>query len=93
MKHSVIFLALFFPYFMFARQNSVLSTGDWYKITVQETGVYKITYDDLAGYGIDVGNIDPRHIALYGLPAGMLPESSLEELFTQLSKPKAAAKK
>ncbi|HYW94591.1 MAG TPA: hypothetical protein VE870_03285, partial [Bacteroidales bacterium] len=30
---------------------SLLSTGNWYKIRVKETGIYKLTYDQLATIG------------------------------------------
>ncbi len=80
MKYSAIIFILFFPFFLFAQQNSVLSDGDWYRIAVEQTGVYQITYDNLSVYGIDVDNIDPRHIALYGHAAGMLTES-MEEFY------------
>ena len=69
---GVIFL-LFWGTIMFA-QNSVLSTGNWYKIAVEVTGIYKITYNDLVSYGINPGQINPKHIRLYGNGNGMLPE-------------------
>ena len=84
MKYSAIIFTLFFPFFLFAQQNSVLSNGDWYKIFVEETGVYQITYDDLSAYGIDIENIDPQNLAIYGNPAGMLPESMEEPYYTDL---------
>jgi hypothetical protein len=58
---------------MFA-QNSVLSTGNWYKIAVEVSGIHKITYNDLVSYGLDPGQINPKHIRLYGHGNGMLPE-------------------
>jgi len=57
-------------------QHSVLSTGDWYRIGVKETGIYKITYQDLIGMGIDPENTDPRNIRLFGNGNGMLDESN-----------------
>ncbi len=56
-------------------ENSVLATGNWYKIAVSSTGVYKLTYSDLASLGIDVNAINPKNIRLYGNGGGMLPES------------------
>ncbi len=58
---------------MFA-QNSVLSTGNWFKIAVELTGIHKITYNDLVSYGINPGQINPKHIRLYGNGNGILPE-------------------
>lgn len=55
-------------------QNSVLASGNWYKISVQKTGVHRITYDDLLSYGINPGVINPKYIRIYGNGNGMLPE-------------------
>ena len=84
MKKSVCIALLLVPFLAFSQQNSVLSTGDWYKIAVEETGVCKISYNDLAGYGIAVDNIDPRNISLFGNKAGMLPESYDDPFYTDL---------
>lgn len=56
--------------------NSVLraGSGDWYKISVDKDGVYKIDYDFLVSLGIDVDNIDPSWINIYGNGDGRLPE-------------------
>ncbi len=55
--------------------TSVLSDGDIYKFEVTETGVYKLDYNFLKNeMGIDVDNIDPRTIKLYGNGGGVLPE-------------------
>jgi len=85
MKTSALFFLFLFPLFVFPQVNSVLSSGNWYKIAVEETGIHKITYDDLTVYGIDPDQIDPRNIALYGNPAGMLPEPMDEPYYTDLS--------
>ncbi len=55
-------------------ENSVLASGDWSKLKVAKTGIYKITYNDLVSYGINPSGIDPRTIKLYGNAGGMLPE-------------------
>lgn len=57
-------------------QNSILSTGNWYKISVHETGIHRITYDDLLSYGIDPDQVNPKNIRIYGNGNGMLPESN-----------------
>jgi hypothetical protein len=56
--------------------HSVLRSGDWYRISVGETGIYKIDYNDLVGMGIDPEQTDPRNIRLYGNGNGMLDESN-----------------
>jgi hypothetical protein len=40
---------------------------NWYKIKIESTGVYKITYDDLSRAGIPIRTIDPRTIRLYNI--------------------------
>jgi hypothetical protein len=57
-------------------EQSVLSTGDWYKIGVQQSGVYKIDYGQLQDMGIDPASVDPQKIGLFGNGNGMLPESN-----------------
>jgi len=54
--------------------NSVLSSGNWVKMSVNSNGIYKISYDLLASMGINPSDIDPRDIAIYGNGGGMLPE-------------------
>ncbi|MCA0429274.1 MAG: type IX secretion system sortase PorU [Bacteroidetes bacterium] len=54
--------------------NSVLSTGNWYKIGVGKTGVYKIDKSLLTKMGIDVSSLDPKKIKIYGNGGNALPE-------------------
>ena len=64
--------------------NSVLNQGDWYKLGVDIDGVHEITYSDLQALGIDVENIDPNKIQLFGKPGGMLPLLNSEERIEDL---------
>ena len=59
--------------------NSVLTTGDWYKIPITGTGVYKIDYDFLNNSGINVTGINPKKIKIHGNGEGMLPQQNSEE--------------
>ena len=54
-------------------QNSVLASGDFYKIEVKESGIYKIDKNFLQNAGIDVNNIDPKTIKIYGNGGKELP--------------------
>ncbi|RLD90151.1 MAG: hypothetical protein DRJ09_05080 [Bacteroidetes bacterium] len=56
--------------------ESVLNSGDWYKIGVLTSGIYKLTYSDLQNLGIDVDNINPEKIQIYGQFSGMLSEAN-----------------
>lgn len=58
--------------------NSVLAKGDWYKMSFINSGVYKIDYSTLKSWGIDVDNINPRYIGIYGNGAKMLPQKNSE---------------
>ncbi len=57
-------------------EQSVLATGQWYKVGVQQSGVYKLSYTDLQQMGINPTSIDPHKIQLYGNGNGVLPEAN-----------------
>ncbi|MBL7859043.1 MAG: type IX secretion system sortase PorU [Cyclobacteriaceae bacterium] len=59
-----------------AAQESVLRSGNIYKLAVEKTGVYKISYDLLKKIGIDPDKTDPRKIKLYGYGGGMLAQAN-----------------
>ncbi|MBP6402553.1 MAG: type IX secretion system sortase PorU [Bacteroidia bacterium] len=56
--------------------NSVLANGDWYKLSLTKNGVHKLTYNDLKNLGVDVDNIDPTSLRIYGNGGGMLPQAN-----------------
>ena len=58
--------------------NSVLKDGNWYKISVDEDGVYSLSYSDLQSLGVNVTNLDVNSIRLYGNGGGMLPRLNSE---------------
>lgn len=64
--------------------NSVLKDGAWYKMGISSTGMYKIGYDELAGMGIAVNQINPKNIRIYGNGGGILPESNLISRYDDL---------
>ena len=55
-------------------QRSAMASGDWYKIGLPETGIYKLTYSELTELGINLAAIDPRQIRIYHNGGGVLPE-------------------
>ncbi len=55
---------------------SVLKDGQWFKMGIGSSGMYKLTYDDLSKMGIAVDQINPRNIRIYGNGGGILAESS-----------------
>ena len=64
--------------------NSVLSQGNWYKIAVNKNGVHQIGYNDLSSLGLDVSNVNPNQIQLFGRPGGMLPLLNSEDRIEDL---------
>lgn len=56
--------------------NSVLATGNWYKIAVQQTGIYKIDLAFLNSLGINTSNLASASVRLYGNGGQMLPEAN-----------------
>lgn len=65
-------------------ENSVLSTGLWYKFGISAGGICQLTYEDLKNAGIDVGSINPLNIRIYGNGGGMLPEANATERIDDL---------
>ena len=47
--------------------QSVLNSGKWVKIRVQESGIYCMTYDDIASAGLN-----PAELRIYGYGGAML---------------------
>jgi len=53
--------------------ESVLRKGEWYKIGVPQSGMYKIDKNFLENLGISVDNLNPKHINIYGNHISELP--------------------
>ncbi len=49
--------------------NSILSSGSWKKIKISESGIYKLTYQELQDMGID----NPENVRVFGNATGWLP--------------------
>jgi hypothetical protein len=56
--------------------NSVLRSGDWYKVGVAESGVYKIDKAALLGLGISLTGLNPTNFHVYGNATGVLPQAN-----------------
>ncbi|BDD00144.1 peptidase C25 [Persicobacter psychrovividus] len=69
----------------FAEGVSQLSTGKWVKLKVTRNGVYKVDRNMLASMGFDVDQLDPRKLAVYGKPGGMLPQPNDQNQIDQLA--------
>ena len=52
-------------------ESSVLSVGDWYKIQVEQSGIHKITYEQL----VEMGVKNPANVSVFGYGGAQLPEA------------------
>ena len=66
--------------------NSVLNTGAWYKISVPNDGIYQLNRDFFKNMGLDVDNLDPVTINLYGNADGILSELNSDPYRDDLKK-------
>lgn len=54
-------------------QNSVLASGQWVRIGLTETGVYRLGAQELAAAGVDVAGLNPASLNVFGSGFGQLP--------------------
>jgi hypothetical protein len=54
--------------------NSVLARGDWYRIEVKDDGIYRLDANALTSAGINLNQVDPRTIKIYGNGGLELPQ-------------------
>ncbi len=76
-KNILLVMAMLLPLFSVA-QNSVLSTGEWYKFGVTKTGVYKIDAAMLSSIGVNANTLNPKKLRIFGNGGGMLPQRNSE---------------
>jgi len=81
----LFFIVCNFTTFGQKKTSSVLSSGDIFKFAVENTGLYKITYDYLNSLeGIDANAINPRNLNIYSSGGGIVPqilsESRIDDL-------------
>lgn len=63
--------------------NSVLASGTFYKITIQETGIYKLTYNDCKTLGMNMP-ADMNNIAVFGNGGQQLPENTAHNVYDDI---------
>lgn len=64
--------------------SSILKNGNWYKISVTQSGMFKVTHNDLVNLGFSTGSVPSERISLFGNGGGMLPESNAKERYDDL---------
>ena len=63
-------------YAQWPSHQSVLAEHDWYKIGVTADGIYGLDFATLQSWGIDMQQLNPSQIRLFGNVQGPLPESN-----------------
>ncbi len=56
--------------------HSVLASGDWYKMGVAESGIYKLDKATLSKMGLDPKGVNPNNLHVYGNSVGILPQAN-----------------
>lgn len=83
---TLLAMALTIPsWSQWATRRSVLADYTWYKIGVTANGVYGLDYASLQAWGVDVGQLNPSKIRMFGNVQGVLPEANAEERYDDLT--------
>ena len=72
----LLFLSCFFQATFCHAQNSVLAQGDWIKIGVNTSGIHKLDANFLQKAGLNLSQINPQNIKIYGNGGAMLPQAN-----------------
>jgi hypothetical protein len=76
-KYIIVYLFFLFSLGIHSQVvNSVLSEGNWFKFSVDTTGIFKIDRSFLQEIGIATNNLNPKKIHIYGNGGELLPESN-----------------
>jgi len=76
-KYIIVYLFFLFSLGIHSQVvNSVLSEGNWFKFSVDTTGIFKIDKSLLQEIGIATNNLNPKKIHIYGNGGELLPESN-----------------
>ena len=75
MKRILFLFVIIFSQTNFSQnKNSVLANGEWFKFSVDTTGVFKIDRNTLERIGVSTRDINPKNIKIYGNGGNLLPE-------------------
>lgn len=58
------------------KPNSVLATGNWYKLSIPQDGVYHLNSTFFTQLGINVNDIDPRTIKIFTIGGNVIPQAN-----------------
>ena len=79
LKLSLLLLLMFFTHVAYSQNwtnNSVLSSGDWFKLSVESSGVYKISPSFISTNNISSTVLNIDEIRIYGNGYGILPANN-----------------
>jgi hypothetical protein len=63
-------------------RNSVFANGGFFRFYIQESGVYRLSYNFLRNLGMELSNVNPQTLKIYGHGGDMLPlKNSLTQFF------------
>lgn len=62
--------------FRFYAPQSVLKSGNWHKMAILQDGIYKLDYSFFQANNIDISNVNPATIRIFGNGAGMVPQNN-----------------
>ncbi|MBR1626056.1 MAG: type IX secretion system sortase PorU [Bacteroidales bacterium] len=65
-------------------QQSVLSSGVWYSVSISSDGIYKLTYNDFVSLGVAKEDIDFDNLSIYGNTGKAISEKNTEYLYSDL---------
>ncbi|NCC72812.1 MAG: type IX secretion system sortase PorU [Sphingobacteriia bacterium] len=65
-------------------EQSVLASGTWFKIKIPQTGLFRVTYAQLAELGMNMNGLSSANLSIFGNGGGMLPESNAASRFDDL---------
>ena len=73
-KQLLLIFCVFLIHVSFSQvSNSVLSTGGWFKFSIDTTGVFKIDKNLLQEIGISTNGLNPKNIQIFGNGGTLLP--------------------
>lgn len=73
---SIAIFLLFSGLPLKAQDSPPLSQGQWFKLGITQSGVYKLSAAYLQQHGLISSATNPQHIQLYGQGGGMLPQAN-----------------
>ena len=79
-----MFIQIVFVFNMLGQKNSVLSSGEWYKIATNQNGIYKLDYSNFQDLGVNVSNLQTNAIKIFGNGGGMLSKLNSDFRYSDL---------